>query len=234
MEQVSLEAKPRDGKGKVLAKQLRQQGLIPAIIYGAGIKSESLVINQKEFKKVLHTAAGGNVLISLKVLGGDGSKDHTVIIKEIQHEPLHGDILHIDFNEISLTQLITVSVPITGKGESPGVKEGGVMDFVLRELEVKCLPTDIPQHIDVDVSALNIGDSIFVRDVVLPAGVKVLNQPELTVVTVEPPVVEKVEVAPAEAQPAEPEVIKQKKEEAEGEEAEEKGKEKEKGKEAGK
>ncbi|MBI3991613.1 MAG: 50S ribosomal protein L25, partial [Candidatus Omnitrophica bacterium] len=204
MEEVYLEANAREGCGKSLAKRLRKDGLIPAVIYGAGMKNKILAINQKELSKVLHTSAGENVLISLKILNEEGGKKHTVMLKDIQHEPLHRNILHVDFNEISLTRLITVNVPLVAKGDAPGVKEGGVLSFILRQVEVKCLPVNIPKHLDVDVSALNIGDSICVRDLVLPKDVTVLNHPELTAVTVAPPIVEeKAAAAPVEGEPAE-------------------------------
>ena len=153
-------------------------------------------------------------------------KDKTVIIKEMQHHPLTGDILHVDFNQISLTQTIKVSVPLAVKGEAVGVKEGGVLEHVLWELEVECLPREIPEKIEVEVSGLKINDSLFVKDIVVPKGIKVLNDPELIAISVKPPIKPAVEVA-VEAATAEPEVIKQKKPEEIEEEEEEKKKEKE-------
>lgn len=235
MEQVKLEVRVRKEVGKEVVGRARAKGTIPAIVYRKGEKSIPLFLDRKAMDKALHTSAGENALINLKIEGDEKAKGKTCIIKEIQHDPLSGNILHVDFNEISLTEEIKVSVPLVSKGESVGVKqEGGVLEHLLWEIQVECLPTDIPQKLEVDVSNLKIGDALFIKDIVAPKGVKILNDPEVRIFTVEKPIEIKPEelVAAPETAPAEPEVLKQKKpEEIAAEEAAraaEKAKEKEK------
>jgi large subunit ribosomal protein L25 len=170
------------------------------------------------------------IVINLKIKDDKKYKSRACLIKEVQYDPVHGDIVHVDFNEISLTKAIKVNVPIVAQGEPQGVKqEGGSLEHLLWEVEVECLPTEIPKNIEVDVSQLKIGDSIYVKDLKLPSGVKILNEPAATVLSVAQPMKEEVPVAPIEGQvQQEPEVIKEKKEvPAEGaEEEKKKGKEK--------
>ena len=233
MEQVKLEAKARKETGKEVVKREREKGIIPAVVYRKGEKTTPLFLNRKAMEKALHTSAGENALINLKIEGDEKAKPRTCIIKEIQHDPLSGNILHVDFNEISLTEAIKVEVPLVSKGESAGVKQdGGVLEHLLWEIQVECLPTDIPQKLEVDVSNLKIGDALFVRDIAVPKGVKILNDPEVRIFAVEKPVEIKPEelAAAAETAPTEPEVLKQKKPEEiaaeEAEKAEKKEKEK--------
>jgi large subunit ribosomal protein L25 len=214
MEKVILKVQAREGKGKKVAKDLRKQGLIPAVVYRAGEEALSLQLPSGDMEKALQTKAGENVLIALKISGSAKAKDKTVVIKEIQREPIKDQILHVDFNEISLTETLKVNVPLVSKGEAAGVKkDGGVLEHVVWELQIECLPTDIPEKVEVDVTNLNIGDAVHIKDLTLPEGVKVLNDPELIVFIVKPPKVEapKEEVAAEEA--AEPELIRKKKEE---------------------
>lgn len=229
MEQVSLKVYIRNEIGKQFAKKLRATGLIPAVVYRKGQDALCVKLHRRELAQVLHTKAGENVIINLKVKDNGKSSSKTVIIKEIQYHPLREDVLHVDFNQISLTELITVKVPVLGKGESIGVKEGGILDHVLHEVELECLPTEIPEKIEFDVSGLKIGDMVHIRDLSVPSDVKILNDPDSIVMSVEAPVVEVVaeELKPPEEEIAEPEVIKQKKpeEEAEGVEGESKKKE---------
>lgn len=219
MEKVILNATIREKLGKEASKKLRAQDTIPGVVYKKGKKTLPVKVDGREFFHILHTEAGENVIITLKIESEARSdKERTVIIKEIQHEPIRGDVLHVDFNEISLTEVITVKVPIETKGEAEGVKtEGGVLDHVMKELEVECLPTEIPERIEVHVESFKIGDSVRVKDLSVPAGVKVLSDPESTVLSVMPPHVEKPaeEVAAEEAEITEPEVIREKKPEAE-------------------
>ncbi len=217
MEKVILKADVREETGKRVAKDLRNKGIVPANVYRSGKAATSLTVINKELENTLRTKAGENVLITLKISGATGSKDRTVLIKEIQRHPVRDNILHVDFNEISLTEVLKVNVPIVARGEPVGVKiDGGLLEHVLRELSVECLPTDIPAKIDVEVSALKIGEHILVKDIKVPAGVKVLNDPELIALIVKAPKVE----APKEDEAAggeEPELIRKKKEEVEKE-----------------
>ena len=226
MEQLKLKAIIREERGTQASKKLRNQGLIPAIVYHHGDKSVSVSVNSREFAHIIHTSAGENALISLTIDKEKRSKPRSVIIKEVQHHPVKRGVVHIDFNEISLTEKITVMIQLVTKGEAEGVKnEGGVLDNPVKELQIECLPTDIPPHLDVDVSGLKLNDSIHIKDLVLPAGVRVLLEPEALVFQVKTPVVEKEEEALKEA--GEVEVITEKKEEegAEGEKAPEAPKE---------
>ena len=184
----------------------------------------------------MHQHGLENVVINLRIKNDKDKKDrlHSCLIKQIQYHPVREDIIHVDFNEISLTEEIKVNVPVAAKGEPIGVKqEGGSLEHILWEIEVECLPMNIPQEIEVEVSKLNMNDSIHVKDIKFPAGVKVLTDPEAVVLSVVAPIKEE-EIAPVEGAEGEelqePEVIKEKKEVlAEGEEAaESKPKEKEK------
>jgi large subunit ribosomal protein L25 len=239
MERVSLEAETRSEVGKVAVKKLRERGFIPGVVYKAKEGTTNLKVAKSALLKVLHTEAGENVIINLKLSpdadsltkkssrspkssAGKGTK--TVIIKEIQYHPVKGDILHIDFNQISLTEKLTIDVPLETKGESEGVKEGGILEHILWELKVECLPTKIPEKIEVDVSDLKIGDFVYVKDLKVPQDIKILTEPEAIVVSVKPPTVEKVEEEKVEEEITEPEVITEKKEE----EAEESEKQQEK------
>lgn len=219
MEKVILKAEVREGSGKRIAKDLRRKDIIPAVVYKGGKDAIKLQLSIREFETVLHTKAGENVIVTLKIAQADkNTKDKTVLIKEIQREPIKNRILHVDFNEISLTEALKVNVPLSAHGEPEGKKDGGTLEHVMWELQVECLPTNIPEKIEVDVSSLKIGDSIYVKNIVVPEGVKVLNDPELIAMIVKPPKVEvpKEEIG-AEAA-VEPELIRKKKEaEEEGE-----------------
>jgi large subunit ribosomal protein L25 len=187
MKEINLKAKIREELGKEAVKKLRPQGFTPAVVY-KGKNSTSIKVLTKDFLDVINTKAGENVVINLEVEGKKTGR--TVIIKEIQYHPVREDILHIDFNEISLTEAITVKVPIAVKGEAEGIKEGGVLEHIVWEVEVECLPRQIPENIPVDVSSLKIGDSILVKDLQVAAGVKILSDPETTVISFSVPNVE--------------------------------------------
>lgn len=221
MEKVSLEAKIREKTGKRSSGRLRRTGYIPAVLYGGKEKSQPLIVNTKDLEKALSTEAGENVIISLE--GGD--KTRTVIVKDLQTDPVRGDLLHVDLCQISLKERLTAAVPIVVRGEAPGVKEGGILQHRLRELEVECLPTEIPESISVDVSGLSIGDSLHVKDLRVTGDLKILIDREESVVSIVPPTVEEVAPPTPEEVAAEPEVIGEEKE-AVPEEAEEEAKKK--------
>lgn len=215
METMQLQAKPRAEIGKKSTKAVRRNGALPAILYGHGIKPVALEIGVKDFQTLLHTKAGENVLIDLQV-SGVKLKESTCRIKEIQHNPVTDDIAHVDFTLISLTEKIRVKVPLVPQHgeEAIGIKEGGVLDVVLHEIEVECLPTQIPEKIIVDVKAMKIGDAVHARELQLPNGVECKVDAEDVVVALHPPAKE--EVPATEEAPTQPEVIeKGKKEEAE-------------------
>ncbi len=232
MEQVNLVAHVREEIGKQGMKRLRNENLIPAVVYREGEKNVLLQINKKDFSQIIHTSFGGNVIVSLKIEAAAGktkAKDvKTVIIKEIQEDSLKNEVLHVDFKEISLTETIKVNVPIAVTGESIGVKrDGGSLEHLLWELEVECLPTNIPEKIEINISNLEMNQSVMVKDLKIASGVKILNDPEQILLTVSPPMAEEKVEEKLEEGPAEPEVIKQKKPEA-VEEASDKDKKQEK------
>ena len=218
MEKVELITEPREGTGTSYVKKLRAQDKIPAVLYKKGENAISLTLDKLELLKVLHTAKGENVIVALTVKGSKKAKTRTVIVKEVQRHPIRDEILHVDFNEISLKEKITVKIPIQTKGESKGVKEGGILEHTLWEVEVECFPTQIPENVTVDISELEIGDVVHVRDLVLPEDVKLLTDPEQAVVTIESPVMAEVEETAAEEEAAEVselEVISEKERETE-------------------
>lgn len=213
MEKVILKAEVRLASGKRIAKDLRKKNTIPAVVYKGGLDAMKLQLSVREFEHVLHTKAGENIIVTLKIAGSDkGLKDKTVLIKEIQREPIKDRILHVDFNEISLTETLKVNVPLAAHGEPEGKKEGGTLEHVMWELQVECLPADIPEKIEVEVSSLKIGDAIYVKNITAPAGVKILTDPELIAMIVKPPKVEVPKEEAAAEAPAEPELIRKKKE----------------------
>lgn len=243
MEEIILEAQSRDAKGKSKVKDLRRKGFIPAVVYGQDKDSLAIQVSHADLMHLIHQHRIAGVVVNLRVSSGSAKSDkkeklRPCLIKEIQYDPVKSDIRHVDFNEISLTKTVKVNVPVTAKGEPVGVKqEGGSLEHILWEIEVECLPTDIPKEIEVDVSLLKIGDSIHIKDITFSPKVKVLNDPEAILLSVATPIKEEVVAAPLEGEvQAEPEVIKEKKEvAAEGEEesgdkekAKDKDKEKEK------
>jgi large subunit ribosomal protein L25 len=204
MATIALKAKARDGVGKERAKKARQVGLIPGVLYGEGEEPLPLVVNSKEFYPVIHTRARENVIIDLAIEGADRG-ECKAIIRELQYHPVRRDIIHVDFQHISMTKEIVIKVPIMVLGEAVGVKShGGILEHLLREVEIQCLPAAIPDRVTVDVSELDIGDSLQVKHLTVE-GVKLLTDPDASVVTVvAPTVVEEVKVeAPAEAAAAE-------------------------------
>ncbi len=206
MERLVLTAELREGRGKGAARKLRAKGLIPAILYGPRTQPIPLTVSRKELSKALRTEAGGNVLIDLEIRDGDLPSRKVVMLKEVQYDYLGKEILHTDFYEVAMDVMITVEVPIHLVGRPEGAKLGGILDQIRRVVEIQCLPGDIPNSIEVDVSSLKIGDSIHISDIQFEKG-KILTDPEETIATVLAPIVEekKVEEVAAEVTPAEEE-----------------------------
>ena len=222
---VALEATPRTDTGKGVARKLRAGGRVPGVYYGRGEDSIALTVALKDLHSVLDSADGSNVTVDLKLQGG-GAKDMKALIREIQRDPVAGVILHLDLQHISLTERITVEVPIVLIGVPTGVKDGGgILEHLLREVEVECLPTDIPAKLEIDVSNLAIGDSLHVSDLKVERA-EILTEADRAIAAVVPPTILE-EVAPTEeGAAAEPEVIGAKKdEEGEAEEGAKEGKE---------
>jgi len=190
MQRVELEVELRDRTGKGPAREIRRDGKIPGVLYGQG-KSTPLVLNPKELSKIFHSASGENALISLKIKGAKDKQDRTAILRDFQTDPISGVVLHADLFEISMTQALRIKVPVEVTGGIPmGVKEGGVLQHNLREVEVECLPSSIPDRFSLDASSLKIGDAIHIRELVVPPGVKVLEESEKVVVSVAAPISE--------------------------------------------
>lgn len=220
MEDIILEVYKRVDVGKGKVNRLRKRAILPAVVYAEGEASLNIQLAAKDFIRLLGVHHGESFVLKLRIKDNGKHQDKSVLIKQIQHHPVSDEIIHIDFNEISLTKAIRVKVPLVAVGEAIGVKQfGGVLDHILWELDVECLPTQIPQSIDIDVSALNIGYSLHVKNLKLPTGVKVLNDPEATILAVAMPTKEEAVPSPEEgAGPEvklEPEVIKEKKEKIE-------------------
>ncbi|HEU4400551.1 MAG TPA: 50S ribosomal protein L25, partial [Candidatus Polarisedimenticolia bacterium] len=208
------------------SRRLRRQGLIPAVVYGAQREPIPVVVDPRKILEIMHSESGANTIFQLNLADKDARRH--VMIKEYQVDPVLGNLIHADFVRIQMDAVIEVEVPIHVSGEAAGVKlDGGILEHVVREVRVACLPGDIPEHISIDVSPLKIGDALRVSDIVKSDRYKILTDQEQTLVVVSPPAKEEV-AAPAAAEavaaaPAEPEVIKKGKaatEEEEGEEPE--------------
>jgi large subunit ribosomal protein L25 len=229
----TLEAASREATSKNAARRVRISGQVPAVVYGAGKESQTVSVDPRHVKRILYSETGHNTIVDLK-LPGEMTK---AMIVDWQYEPIKGGLLHVDFKRIAMDKVLRVSVPILLMGEAPGVKlEGGILEQILREVEIECLPADIPGHIDVDVSALAFGQMIRVEDLPHDAKLKFLtdaNQMVAHVIAVK----EEVEATPdaaavdAAAGAAEPEVAKKGKQDAEEGADAEKGKEGDKKKE---
>ena len=224
MATASLNAKPRTETGKGVARKLRAAGEVPGVIYGHGREPQSLSVNAREFTRLAERIRITSTVIELSL---DGKVAKT-LVRELQRDPLNRHPLHIDFQELVAGEKVNVSVPLRFIGSAQGVKEGGILEEVMHQIEVRVDPANIPDHIDVDVSALTIGHGLHISDLQLPAGLEVLDDPDNTVATVTAPKAEE-EVAPAvtaegvpaaPAEPAEPELIRKPKAEEEGAEEE--------------
>lgn len=209
--EATLEAAKRETRGKNEARRLRASGRIPSVVYGvkaggAAVESVAVAVDPKEVLRILHSESGANTLINLRL---DGAETR-VMVKEYQLDPITHGLLHADFYQLAMDKAITVTVPITLKGEPKGVKlQGGLLDFVTRDIQVQCLPADIPEHIDVDVTELMLNQSIRLRD--LPQNPKwkpVTDGDTMLVHVVMPKAEESAASAEAAAAPAEPEVAK--------------------------
>ena len=186
MAEIIINAQQREATGKQAAKRLRNAGLAPVIVYKKGKIGINLTIKSVDLIHALHTSAGENVIIKLEYEKEGKNTHKTVIIKEMQHHPIRGSIIHVDFSEISLTQSIQVKIPVHPVGEAIGVKrDGGILEHVLWELDIECLPTKIPEKIDVNVDELEIGNAIHVKDLKVDNDIKILTDPEEVVVLVE-------------------------------------------------
>jgi len=197
MKQMQMEAKLRTATRKNAVGRLRVQNVVPAVMYGHGEKAENLELSGKTIQQVLNTPSLLNMLIQLSILTDAAPRQEIVMIKETQRHPVTSKVMHVDFQRIAMDQELEAHVPVILTGTAPGVKGGGVLELVHRELLVRCLPALIPESISLDISALNIGDAITVKDLQLPEGVTSLVDIHEPVVHVVAAKVE--EVKPAEA-----------------------------------
>jgi large subunit ribosomal protein L25 len=230
MKSVPLNAAPRTLGRRAGAKKLRSGGRIPAIIYGRQAKPQNLEVDAKEMENLIHHSISENLLVDLAVKE-DGRPKRLALVQEVQHHPLSGKILHVDFHEVAEDEKVTIKVPVETIGEAAGVKTGGgVLEHVLFKITVRALPKDLPEQITVDVSHLNIGQAVHLGEIQVPAGVELIGDKNIPVIAVAAPRTEEEEAAEAAeaaaAAPGEVEMIKEKKEEGEEGAAPAKGAEK--------
>jgi large subunit ribosomal protein L25 len=199
----ALQIQVRDGSGKGVARKLRAAGRIPGVVYGRSQAAVPVSLDPKLLRRVLMRSDSGlNTLFELEVDGGGALQGIPVLVRELQRDPVRGDYLHADLLAVDLQQKIEVAVPVHVSGKARGVEFGGILDHSLREIDLLCLPTAIPKEIRVDVTELDVGDSLHVRDLALPEGVELRSDPDLSVISVVLPAAEVV-ATPAEAVPAE-------------------------------
>lgn len=215
MEKISIQAEKREGSGKGAARSLRRAGKVPATLYRAG-QALSIQLSRKELSKLINSVAGEQVMVDLQFADGDKK---LALLKDFQVDPIRSELLHTDFFEVSLTETVKITVHVATHGEPIGVKrDGGMLQHPTREILIECLPDKIPGKIDLDISKLEIGQSIHVSDLKLEEGIKILSDPHEVIVNVVAAVEEA--AAPAaeavEAVAAEPEVVKKGKKEEEG------------------
>jgi large subunit ribosomal protein L25 len=204
---ITVVAEPRATRGKNAARRLRAGGRVPAVLYGAGRPATPITVDPKQIDRILSSSTGHNTIFDVKV---DGQESCPAMIVDWQHHPIHGRLLHVDFERIDMNRKLRVKVPVHIEGEARGVKQqGGLMEVVTREIEVECLPDRIPEHFAVDVRRLLIGQNLRASDVPLGEGIELKSSPDTVICHVIALRTSQVtEVAKAEAGPAEPEVVK--------------------------
>jgi large subunit ribosomal protein L25 len=210
-QQAKLTAQKRTLIGRNAIKKIKANGMVPGVIYGSNQETVNLQINGRELLNLLSRASGENILVELEIQDGSEKQNALAMIQEVQHNPLRREIVHVDFHAVSAHETISAEVPIEAVGEAIGAKmHGGLLEHIFRYLEVECLPRDLPQVIQVDVTNLDIGQSIHVRELNLPSGVEAITDAEQTVVAVVESRVEEEVVEPL-VTPTAPEVITAKK-----------------------
>ena len=225
MEELVLNAKKRDKTGKEEANKLRKEGFIPGVVYG-GAETLSLSFDEKDLKKILSGNRGDNTIFQLNIEGAE-KRECNVIVREFQSKPVKKELLHVDFYEVSMDKEIAITVAIVLEGKAFGVdQEGGMLNHMMKDVEVECLPTSIPDEIKIDVTELKIGDVLHLKDVPMPEGVNLLEDPEEPVVSVTM-IVEEVVEAPEAEEGEEGEEAKEEGEKEEEEAKEEKKEDKE-------
>ncbi len=184
-ERMKLDVKPREEAGSAVSRRLRTGGLIPGVLYGDGKKAHPFAVEERELRRALTGQHGHHAILDVVF---DGQKTaHHAVLKDFQLDPVRPRLLHIDLHEVRLDQVIQSQVAVDTVGESPGVKEGGVLTIVLREVNVEALPMEVPDRLELDISSMTIGDSLRISDLAVPESVKLLDDPESVVATVTPP-----------------------------------------------
>ncbi len=219
MERVKVEVQTRSETGKGAARKLRRQGLVPAVVYGLDRPPQPLVVRRETAERIIRL--GTTALLDLVIDGAPPSGEVAAIVKDFQRHPVSRELLCLDFQWVSLTETVDVPVPVEVVGQAPGLQQGGILEQHLHEVTVRCLPTEIPDHLEIDITGLEIGDSLHVRDIKLPEGVEILEDEEETVVVIAAPKVAAEEEEAAEAAEEVEEAVAEEGEEA-AEEAEEK------------
>jgi large subunit ribosomal protein L25 len=210
--QVKLTARTRAESGRNAVKRVRSRGAVPAVIYGSRHTPANLEVSRRDLEVLLSHAVGENILVDLEIKDGDTSKNQLSLIQEVQHHAVRREILHVDFQAVSMTEEITAEITVESIGEAEGVKtHGGLLEQNIRSIEIRCIPQNLPEIIKVDISSLKLGDAIHIRDIALPEGVTTTTDPDLTVFVVAEPKVASEPTAAGSA--TAPEAIKEKKSE---------------------
>ncbi|MGI6492189.1 MAG: 50S ribosomal protein L25 [Pelotomaculum sp.] len=183
MQAIKLEATARLERNKAHRNSLRNKGFVPAVVYGKSIASKAVAVNANKLQKII-SDAGANALIHLSITGDGPAETHQVLIKSVQREPIRGDLIHVDFHQVSSKDTVTATIPISLTGDAPGVAKGGLLAQQLHAIEVECQVANIPEEIMVDISNLEVGQAIILEDLVLPDGVKALGEPGAYVVSI--------------------------------------------------
>lgn len=214
LKNLVVEVASRPETGKNVSRRLRRAGRVPAVVYGENKAPVAVSVDPKAIDLILKSESGENTLFQLR-LDGEETKTRHVMIREHQNDPVSGKLVHIDFLRIAMDRKVQVEVPLLIVGIADGVKnQGGILDFVGRSVQIACLPTEIPQHLEVDVTPMTIGQVFRTKDLTVPAGMEIRTDPEQALVVISSPKAEEAPAAAAAAQPTEPEVIAKGKEEA--------------------
>jgi len=220
MEKFALTAQVREKAGKGVARGLRRSKMVPAVLYSHG-KSTPIAMVNKEVTKILNTEGGEHALLNLKLEGAKTDGERMALIKEYQLDPISGSLLHVDLLEVAMNEKVKIQVAIHITGSAIGVKEGGIVQSGLRHVEIECLPTQIPDAFNVDITALNVNESLHVKDIKVADGVKILTDADSTLVSIQPPIsdakLEAMLSAAPTAETGEPELVKKPKKEGEAE-----------------
>ncbi len=187
MKRIELPVQKREKTGKGGARSARREGLLPAVLYGESAESVAVAVDRHTLEKSLHGAESENILVNLKF--DDSGEEALTLLRDTQHDPIRGSLNHVDFLRISIDKPITLTVPVAPLGTAKGVKEGGVFELVQREIDIECLPLDIPDHIEIDISDLAVGDTLHVSDIAADEKYTILSDPEDALATVTIPAV---------------------------------------------